>query len=63
VIGGRPGIVRAIEPLLGERELHPVVQPWREDARRNKTWADHLELTSDAPTPAVASAASGLWGA
>ena len=26
VIGGRPGIVRSIEPLLGERELHLVVQ-------------------------------------
>jgi hypothetical protein len=32
VIGGRPGIVRSIEPLLGERELHLVVQLWREDA-------------------------------
>jgi hypothetical protein len=26
VIGGRPGLVRAIEPLLGERELRLVVQ-------------------------------------
>ena len=26
VIGGRPGIVRSIEPLLGERELRLVVQ-------------------------------------
>ena len=31
VIAGRPGIVRAIEPLLGERELHLVVPLWRED--------------------------------
>ena len=26
VIGGRPGIVRTIEPLLGEQELNLVVQ-------------------------------------
>lgn len=26
VIGGRPGIVRTIEPRLGERELDMVVQ-------------------------------------
>jgi hypothetical protein len=26
VIGGRPGVVRAVEPLLGERELRLVVQ-------------------------------------
>ena len=25
-IGGRPGIVQVIEPILGERELHLVVQ-------------------------------------
>ena len=31
VIGGRPGIVRTIEPLLGERELRLVVQLWREE--------------------------------
>jgi hypothetical protein len=31
VIGGRPGIVRSIEPLLGERELRLVVQLWREE--------------------------------
>jgi hypothetical protein len=29
-IGGRAGIVRAIQPLLGERELRLVVQLWRE---------------------------------
>ena len=26
VIGGQPGIVRLVEPLLGERELRLVVQ-------------------------------------
>jgi len=31
VIGGRAGIVRSVEPLLGERELHLVVQLIRED--------------------------------
>lgn len=31
VIGGGPGIVRTIAPLLGERELRLVVQLWRED--------------------------------
>jgi hypothetical protein len=30
VIGGLPGIVRAVEPILGERELRLVVQLWRE---------------------------------
>lgn len=30
-IGHRPGVVRTIEPLLGERELRLVVQLWRED--------------------------------
>ena len=30
-IGGREGIVRTIEPLLGERELRLVVQLVRED--------------------------------
>jgi hypothetical protein len=30
MIGGRPGIVRTIEPMLGERELRLVVQLWRE---------------------------------
>ena len=29
-IGGEVGIVRAVEPLLGERELRLVVQLWRE---------------------------------
>jgi hypothetical protein len=32
LIGGRPGIVRSVEPLLGERELRLVVQLWREDS-------------------------------
>jgi len=31
VIGGKAGIVRAVEPLLGERELRLVVQLLRED--------------------------------
>jgi hypothetical protein len=31
VIGGKAGMVRAIEPLLGERELRLVVQLLRED--------------------------------
>ena len=31
VIGGRPGIVRTIEPLLAERELRLVVQLWRDE--------------------------------
>jgi hypothetical protein len=30
VIGGLPGIVRTIEPVLGERELRLVVQLWRD---------------------------------
>jgi hypothetical protein len=30
-VGGREGIVRAVEPLLGERELRLVVQLVRED--------------------------------
>jgi hypothetical protein len=30
VIGGRPGIVRSVDPILGERELRLVVQLWRE---------------------------------
>ncbi len=30
VIGGLPGIVRAIEPVLGEREFRLVVQLLRE---------------------------------
>ncbi len=30
VIGGQPGIVRTIAPLLGERELHLVVQLLRD---------------------------------
>jgi hypothetical protein len=30
-IGGQSGIVRSIEPLLGERELRLVVQLWRDD--------------------------------
>ena len=31
-ISGAAGIVRGIEPLLGERELRLVVQLWREGA-------------------------------
>jgi hypothetical protein len=31
-IGGEVGIVRAVEPLLGGRELRLVVQIWREGA-------------------------------
>ncbi len=30
-IGGQPGIVRSIEPVLSERELHLVVQLLREN--------------------------------
>jgi len=30
-IGGQPRIVRSVEPALGERELHVVVQLLRED--------------------------------
>jgi len=30
-IGSRSGIVRSIEPLLGQRELHLVVQLRRDD--------------------------------
>jgi hypothetical protein len=30
-IGSQSGIVRAVEPLLGERELRLVVQLWRDD--------------------------------
>jgi hypothetical protein len=30
VIGGQAGIVRTVEPLLGELELRLVVQIWRE---------------------------------
>ena len=30
-IGSRSGIVRSIDPLLGERELHLVVQLRRDD--------------------------------
>lgn len=30
-IVGRPGIVRSVEPLLGEHELRLVVQLWGED--------------------------------
>jgi hypothetical protein len=30
-IGRQSGIVRSIEPLLGERELRLVVQLWRDD--------------------------------
>jgi hypothetical protein len=32
VIAGRPGIVRTIEPLLGEHELRLVVQLWARGA-------------------------------
>jgi hypothetical protein len=31
-IGGSVGAVRAVEPVLGERELRLVVQLWREAA-------------------------------
>lgn len=31
VLGGRPGIVRTVQPLLGEHELHLVVQLLFED--------------------------------
>jgi hypothetical protein len=31
VVGGRPGIVRAVEPVLGEQEHRLVVQLWREE--------------------------------
>ena len=30
-IGHQSGIVRSIEPLLGERELRLVIQLWRDD--------------------------------
>lgn len=30
-IGRQSGIVRSVEPLLGERELRLVVQVWRDD--------------------------------
>jgi len=30
VVGGSAGIVRTVEPVLGERELRLVVQVWRE---------------------------------
>ena len=30
VVGGLAGIVRSVEPVLGERELRLVVQVWRE---------------------------------
>ena len=30
VIGGLAGTVRAVEPVLGERELRLVVQVWRQ---------------------------------
>jgi hypothetical protein len=30
VVGGQAGIVRAVEPSLGELELRLVVQLWRE---------------------------------
>ncbi len=33
-IGSQAGIVRTIEPLLGERELRLVVQLWREGVDR-----------------------------
>jgi hypothetical protein len=34
VIGGRPGIVRTIEPLLGESALRVVVQLWKDGLER-----------------------------
>ena len=30
-IGGELGLVRTVEPLIGDRELRLVVQLWRED--------------------------------
>jgi hypothetical protein len=30
-IGGRPGVVRSIEPVLAERELHVVIQLFRDE--------------------------------
>jgi len=30
-IGGQVGIVRSVEPVMGERELHAVVQVLREE--------------------------------
>ena len=30
VIGGLAGIVRTVEPLLGDRELRLVIQLWRD---------------------------------
>jgi hypothetical protein len=30
-ISGRPGVVRSIEPVLGERELHLVIQLLRDN--------------------------------
>jgi hypothetical protein len=30
-IGGRPGVVRTIEPVLAERELHLVIQLFRDE--------------------------------
>jgi hypothetical protein len=30
-ISGRPGVVRSIEPVLAERELHLVIQLFRDE--------------------------------
>jgi hypothetical protein len=30
-IGGRPGVVRSSEPVLAERELHVVIQLFRDE--------------------------------
>jgi hypothetical protein len=30
-IGGRPGVVRLVEPVLAERELHLVIQLFRDE--------------------------------
>ena len=30
-LSGRPGVVRSIEPVLSERELHVVIQLFRDD--------------------------------
>ena len=30
-IGGRPGVVRSIEPVMAERELHVVIQLFRDE--------------------------------
>ena len=46
-IGGKPGIVRAIQPLLGEHELRLVVQLVRDRASAQDV--RNRRLTDDAP--------------